>query len=264
MNHPTNAGGRVPLSPLSRVAAAALGILALALAWLMWGVMGQVIAPIAMLMSLAVVFAALVAAGRRWAPALGGLLSAAVAALMLMPGPGHDLRVPGTPGFAPYVILMAAALVGVIAGVGALLQNYRHTAGQAKAPRWLAPGMLATVGVCLGAIVVAAVPRPTAAAGVSEEMLRSLPALTTRDFRFDQTEIRVRVGETVALRLENPDPAPHSFDVDELNVHAPMPAGQTSLALLRVDRPGIYTFYCAPHYDKKTGRGMKGTLIVEP
>ncbi len=43
-----------------------------------------------------------------------------------------------------------------------------------------------------------------------------------------------------------------------------MPPGETGVALFRADKPGTYTFYCAPHYDKKTGEGMKGTLIVEP
>jgi plastocyanin len=52
-------------------------------------------------------------------------------------------------------------------------------------------------------------------------------------------------------------------DVDELNVHAPIPAGQSGLALVNPARPGVYTFYCAPHYDKASSEGMKGTLIVE-
>ncbi|HWQ13566.1 MAG TPA: plastocyanin/azurin family copper-binding protein [Roseiflexaceae bacterium] len=43
-----------------------------------------------------------------------------------------------------------------------------------------------------------------------------------------------------------------------------MPAGQDSLALFVAGQPGTYTFYCAPHYDKATGEGMHGTLIVEP
>jgi hypothetical protein len=55
----------------------------------------------------------------------------------------------------------------------------------------------------------------------------------------------------------------HSFDVDEFGVHAPIPSGQSSPALFKPEAPGTYTFYCAPHYDKATGRGMKGMLIVE-
>jgi plastocyanin len=42
-----------------------------------------------------------------------------------------------------------------------------------------------------------------------------------------------------------------------------MPSGQSSLALFRPTAPGTYTFYCMPHFDKTTGEGMRGTLIVE-
>jgi plastocyanin len=67
----------------------------------------------------------------------------------------------------------------------------------------------------------------------------------------------------LAFRLENADRAGHSFDIDELGGHAPMPAGQSGSALFRPATPGTYTFYCAPHHDKASGQGMKGTLIVE-
>ena len=98
---------------------------------------------------------------------------------------------------------------------------------------------------------------------MSPETLASLPALTAANFTFSQPEIRVKVGETVALRLENADSEGHSFDIDEFAVHALMPSGEASLALFKPTQPGSYTFYCTPHYSKETGQGMKGTLIVE-
>jgi DNA-binding SARP family transcriptional activator len=67
-------------------------------------------------------------------------------------------------------------------------------------------------------------------------------------------QLRVRAGETVA----------HGFAIDELGVNAVMPAGAESLALFRPTTPGTYTVYCPPHYDKASGQGMHGTLIVEP
>jgi plastocyanin len=81
---------------------------------------------------------------------------------------------------------------------------------------------------------------------------------------FDRGTITVKAGELAALRLENPDGVGHSFDVDELNLHIPMAANADSLALFIPDQPGTYTFYCAPHYDKASGKGMHGTLVVEP
>jgi plastocyanin len=52
-------------------------------------------------------------------------------------------------------------------------------------------------------------------------------------------------------------------DRDTVGLHAAMPSGEASLALFKPTRPGTYTFYCAPHYNKTTGEGMQGTLIVE-
>ena len=66
------------------------------------------------------------------------------------------------------------------------------------------------------------------------------------------------------MRFDNQDRAAHQFDVDEFNVHAPIPGGKTSLALCKPTKPGTYTFYCSLHYDKATGEGMQGTLIVAP
>ena len=73
----------------------------------------------------------------------------------------------------------------------------------------------------------------------------------------------MKAGETVALRLENGDSEGHSFDIDQFGVHAAISPGAASLALFKPTQPGTYTFYCAPHYDKATGQGMQGTLIVE-
>ena len=116
----------------------------------------------------------------------------------------------------------------------------------------------------MGALLVAAVVQGREGSGVSEEMLAQLPALSVKAAKFEQTELHARVGQTVALRLNNADGQGHSFDVDEFNVHAAMPGGKPSLALFTPTKPGTYTFYCALHYNKQTGQGMKGTLIVAP
>ena len=42
-----------------------------------------------------------------------------------------------------------------------------------------------------------------------------------------------------------------------------MSPGEASLTLFKPTQPGSYIFYCTPHYNKATGEGMKGTLIVE-
>jgi plastocyanin len=98
--------------------------------------------------------------------------------------------------------------------------------------------------------------------GVSPEALAQLPALVSGRNRFNQAELRARVGEIVALRLENSDTAGHYFDIDELNVHVAMPSGKPALALFKPTTPGTYTFYC--HVPGHREAGMAGTLVVAP
>jgi nitrite reductase (NO-forming) len=72
----------------------------------------------------------------------------------------------------------------------------------------------------------------------------------------------VKAGEMVALCLENRDTAPHSFNIDEFDVHISMQPGESSLALFTASTPGTYIFYCdVPGH---RAAGMVSTQIVEP
>jgi hypothetical protein len=44
----------------------------------------------------------------------------------------------------------------------------------------------------------------------------------------------------------------------------PIPPSGTGVAIFKPTQAGTYTFYCQPHYDKATGQGMHGTLVVDP
>ena len=106
-------------------------------------------------------------------------------------------------------------------------------------------------------------PPPTdTSAGVSAEALARLPSLISGRNTFDRTELRARVGQTVALRLENTDIQLLSFDIDAFDVHVAIPTGKPDLALFTPTTPGTFTFYCgAPGH---TEAGTVGTLIFEP
>ena len=65
----------------------------------------------------------------------------------------------------------------------------------------------------------------------------TLPGMETREFQFQPGELRVQAGQPVALRLLNHDRAPHSFDVDELDVHAPMTSGEPGLVVFTAPPP---------------------------
>ncbi len=250
-----------PLTTLDKVTLAAmvaLGPLTIAGMWFRDGV---VTTQTLLFAATALLLAAVVATGRHWTPLLGavmgGLLIAATGPFIV-----YSLRQPGeTLSFAFWVIFLAVALVAIITGIAATVQNYRYP-GVRRAPHWLIDTLAALGTLCLGAILVAAIPQGEAGISVSAETVASLPALGAENFKFDQAEIRAKAGETVALRLDNADGGPHSFDIDELNVHVGMPGQKSSLALFKAAQPGTYTFYCAVGQHREAG--MAGQFIVEP
>ncbi|MFL5803023.1 MAG: cupredoxin domain-containing protein [Roseiflexaceae bacterium] len=260
--HESRVRGRQPLAALGKLTIGALVGVALAVVYVMAALLGEV-NPMGLAFStLPLIAAGVMLAGWRWAPLLGVLVAGLMLA-MIVPIAGFALADPSSPMFAPLLILLVLAVVGLVLGVSATAQNYRRALADRRAPRWLAATLAALAGLVAGAILVGMIPRAGSTAGVSPEVLATLPGLAAKGFEFSQTEVRVKAGETVALRLENSDPEAHFFVVDDLNINAPIPAGQSGLALFKPAKPGVYTFYCPPHYDKASGQGMKGTLIVE-
>lgn len=214
------------------------------------------------------VVAALVAWRRRWTPALGAL----VGGLLVLEGyifirdmliqPANAVE------FGHAAIFFGTALVALVAGIGATVQNYRAPRNRPfidpQAPSWAYAALLAFGALILGGMLTTAIQPRSTLPGVSPEALAVLPALQTKDYMFAQREIRAKVGETVTLRLDNADDTTHYLDIDEFNVHAIMPAGKSNIAIFTPTEPGTYTFYCRPHANKATGEGMVGKLIVEP
>ena len=250
--------GRSPAAPLAYAAAGALLLSAAGLAWLMLGVFGALVPPVALFVLLGIGFAVAILAGWRRAPGLAVAYGVAFAALNGAHAAAELAQPTGT-SFAPVLLAAIGAAVALVAGVGALVAGARR-------PRWLVPVLAAVAGGWGGAAAVSTAARVASAEvpGVSPRALAALPAVVARAHAFVGGEIRVRAGERVALRLENADGVAHSFDVDELDVHVLMPGRGTALALFTAGRPGRYVVYCAPHYDRATRQGMQTTLIVEP
>jgi plastocyanin len=219
------------------------------------------IPPLAIIMALTLVVAGILASRWRWAPHLAILWCVASVIPGLAPY-AYNLTHPAETGtFIATLLGLALLLITVVAGVAATVAGERQVAA-GRAPRWLRGFLIGTATFVLGASLVAAIPPSDASAGVSAEALAQLPALVSAHDKFDQAELRARVGETVALRLDNRDAERHYFDIDELNVHVAMPSGTPALALFRSSTPGTYTFYCRVPGHREAG--MVGTLIVEP
>jgi plastocyanin len=233
----------------------------LAHTYLQIAILQTLIPPLAIILVLTLVVAGVVATRWRWAPLLG----VAWCILSVIPGlEPYIFNLMHPTAYAVFVetlVSLALLFIAVVAGVAATISSERHVAEE-RTPRWLRGFLIGTAAFVLGASLIAAIPQAEATAGVGAEALAQLPALTTAHYTFDQAELRAKVGQTVALRLENSDVGAHSLDIDELNVHVPMAAGTPSLALFTPSQPGTYTFYCGIPGHREAG--MVGTLVVEP
>lgn len=256
--------GRKQINGLSKIVVGALVGFALMYTYLQAVLIGHVEMPLPVFSVLSLVLAALVAGkpvgGWRWVPLLG-----AAWGVFLLLGKidlvRYELAHPeNTHQFAWLLGMIALVLVALLAGIGATVQNYRKPAAQ-QLPALAPWAFTLLAGLLVGAVAVAAIPHSASGAQISPSVLHQFRAVLISDF--NGGTIRVKAGELAGLRLENTDAAGHSFDVDELDVHVAMPGGSTSAAVFSAATPGTYTFYCLPHYDKATGQGMHGTLIVE-
>lgn len=111
---------------------------------------------------------------------------------------------------------------------------------------------------------------------VSAFIRPALPALTGNVIDvaasmsgFDMKEMRVKVGESVTVRLTSLDNSHHSdgggqhqWAVDELGVSIIAPPEGSNYATFTPDKPGIYTFYCDICCGGRANPTMQGTLIV--
>ncbi|MBK8904764.1 MAG: cupredoxin domain-containing protein [Anaerolineaceae bacterium] len=86
-------------------------------------------------------------------------------------------------------------------------------------------------------------------------------AYTTQNMQFGQDTVRLKAGEPVTFQLDNKDMYAHSFDVDELDWHVPMPANDAVVVDFTAVAPGTYTIYCAVPGHREAG--MVATLVVE-
>jgi hypothetical protein len=67
-------------------------------------------------------------------------------------------------------------------------------------------------------------------------------------------------GQVLGIFVTNADAYAHSFDVDELGIHVPLPATSTTFVALKPTAGGRLPFYCGVPGHKDAG--MVGTVTV--
>ena len=100
-------------------------------------------------------------------------------------------------------------------------------------------------------------------------------SLKARDIAFDRDELAATAGAVFVIVLKNTGVLLHDFTIDEIpadvsaveqqrpgrsDVHVALDRDAQERLLLRVTRPGEYTFYCSVPGHRQAG--MEGTLLV--
>lgn len=228
---------------------------------------------------LAVVAAGLVATRWRWTPALGAALVLMTSTIFFsVPTIQYYFTHPGNgPAyFIAGVASQACALIAVVAGFGATLQNYRTSspglsarASVRPAPSWLRPLLTALSGVVIGmslvALIVAANPQASSASSTTT----GEPTVHMSVGNFVQNVVLVPKGSkllivndtTVEHILQNGSWTSSGTVVTPVEPGAPVlhnvDSKGGSLEIGPFNSAGIFHIYCIIH------RGMNLTIVVQ-
>lgn len=161
-----------------------------------------------------------------------------------------------------FVTTLAALVAGVLVIVGSLTAWREARGGR---PLWHARGRAGLViagiaGLVLGASVTSFVAAASTSAG---QALSGPPAATATLLAKDTAfvgDLEAASGQVLGVFVTNADAYAHSFDLDELGIHVPLPATSTTFVALQPTKGGQLPFYCAipGHRDA----GMVGTITV--
>ncbi len=247
-------------TPLAAVAAMGLTVVALGYIYLFTVLIGE-ITPDMAIVPIAWSVALLPLTGKRWASIPTVLIALAGFAfefplIFTWHLNEYDVARPFT---LNVLVLPAAFLVTIAAGVGATFQNYRRAPGDRTMPRWVPPALTVVASLVVGGALVAFTPKHGVVARVSDEAVESLPvAIAMGNDQFLQQEMRVKAGEVVQWRVLNADSYDHTFDIDALGIHATVPGAESAFIMFKPESPGRYEYNCGI-----PGHNMSGVLIVE-
>ena len=109
------------------------------------------------------------------------------------------------------------------------------------------------------AVAVAAGPTPSGGSVVDGAPDATL-AVGLRELRFEPERLELEAGRTTAVFVTNEDAFDHSFDVDELDIHVRVAAGQTAVVMIEPTATGSLKLYCG--IPGHTEAGMVADLVA--
>ncbi len=267
------APGRTPLAPLGTLTLAAL--LGNALAYLVQFsylllTAGMVVPPILIIAVLTVLVAGAVATGWRWMPLLGAFVALVTSTLTLsVPPVIYALTHPGNVvTFSTSVALLACALVALVAGVGATIQNYRDAAYERRAPGFLGKALSGLAGIVVGMFIVSLIVAANPPTSIASTTTNGEPTVHMSANTFLQNVVLVPKGSKLHLVddgnvehvLRNgfwkADGTPESSaEPGAPVVSVTVTGGSTDIGPFAT--AGVYHLYCTIH------TGMNLTIVVQ-
>jgi len=101
---------------------------------------------------------------------------------------------------------------------------------------------------------------PESTTSISKPGLHEID-LEAKRFEYTPSEIRVKKGDILILRLTSTD-VDHGFTIDEYDIKVDLPAKETKILQFTADKAGEFAYYCSI-YCGSEHESMKGKLIVE-
>jgi nitrite reductase (NO-forming) len=208
--------------------------------------------------------------GNRWATLLTVPLMIILLAALL-PATGSFFGSPSSANFLVWLTvttILVAAVVGIPVAVVATLESFgrlpptralRAGGGFGATAVFVAGAIGSLVGMTTMAVAVAAGPAPSGGS-VVDGAPDATATVGLRELRFEPQRLELEAGRTTAVFVTNEDPFDHSFDVDELDVHVRVAAGQTAVVVLTPEAAGSLALYCG--IPGHTEAGMVADLIV--
>ena len=163
-----------------------------------------------------------------------------------------------------FVTTLSVLVAGILVVVGSLTAWLEVRRGR---PLWQTRGRAGFVvagvaglvaGACLTSVLAAS---STSAGTVLSEPPAATASVIAQNTKFLETPLAAKSGAVLGIFVTNKDGYPHSFDVDALGIHVPLPPASTTFIAVKPATAGVLQFFCAVpgHRDA----GMAGTIAVQ-